>query len=532
MKPSYFLFIFCIFTNICKSDTDIIFMNGFEIQECNPSLECCQGNVLFQEDFNVANQNWQGYNQWQTVGSEVALAQINNNQARLIPVASNYSLARITNQINAQDMEVTFSLTFENALTQGVGFYVRGNGGYLQQTNPTGQGYAVFIEKFDPQGAGIGLWYENNGQEISFVRDYNPSYQINDETEYQVRFQVFQESATTTRLRARFWQAGSPEPNAWQVNVLDNFAPLQNTSGDIAVDSWSTQQNGTISAAIRVDNIQVTQLCNPLLNFTSVNTIESGLQFAEGPVWQNNSLFFSDINANTIYQWQQGIGLTTFSANSNNANGLAYDSQGYLYAAEHGSRRVSVTNTNGATTLLVDGYMGNQFNSPNDVVVSDTGVTYFTDPDYGLAGRIRELNFHGVFRYHTQLGIFAEYQGNISTSRPNGIALSPNQDRLYWSDTQSGFIYQMLIGSNGALSDMTVFAENLTVPDGMCVDESGNVFIATWNSAVEVFSANGDYWGSINMPENSITNCTFGEDNNETLFITGQNNLYRSQAPL
>lgn len=120
----------------------------------------------------------------------------------------------------------------------------------------------MFVENFAAQGPAIGLWYENNGVEISFIRDYDPSYVINDETEYRVRYQVFQESATTTRLRARFWDASEPEPVDWQVSVLNDFLPLQNTTDGILVDSWSTQQNGSITTAIRVDDIEVTQLCN------------------------------------------------------------------------------------------------------------------------------------------------------------------------------------------------------------------------------------------------------------------------------
>lgn len=62
----------------------------------------------------------------------------------------------------------------------------------------------------------------------------------------------------------------------------------------------------------------------------------------------------------------------------------------------------------------------------------------------------------------------------------------------------------------------------------MCVDNFGNIYVATWNAALEVYTESGDYWGSIALPENAITNCTFGSVSNNALFITGQNNFYRS----
>lgn len=250
------LIITLIINTVQAGEKDVIFINGFE------ALSCIPNELLFSETFTAPNNtNWHGFNQWQASGNEVALAEIINNQAVLIPHASNYSLARVVHPVETLNAEATYSIYFENASTQGVGFYLRANGGYLQQTNPTGQGYGVFVERFAAQGAGIGLWYENDGVEISFLRFYDDDFEILNETEYRVRYQVFQESLTTTRLRARFWQAGTTEPTEWQVTYLDDFAPLQNTIGGILVDAWSTQQNGTITDAIRVDDIEVSQLC-------------------------------------------------------------------------------------------------------------------------------------------------------------------------------------------------------------------------------------------------------------------------------
>lgn len=231
---------------------DVIFINGFEALACTPE-------IVLTEDFNVSDQfDWGGM--WQESGDEVDVVEISSQEGRLIPLASNYSLARIYHPLVETDVEVTFSFVFENGATQGVGFYVRSNGGYLQQTNPTGQGYAVFLERFSGQPR-LGLWYENNGQEISFIRNFDPNYELFDEIKYSVRFHVFQEDANTTRLRARVWQSDATEPTIWQVSLTDNFVPLQNTSGGIAVDSWSTQTSGQITNAIRIDDIVVTKLC-------------------------------------------------------------------------------------------------------------------------------------------------------------------------------------------------------------------------------------------------------------------------------
>lgn len=501
---------------VLAAGDDVIFLTGFE--SCDPKATCCANQILFTESFPEGNHDtWGG--EWLLPGFEVESEEIVNGQARFRPISSNYSLARIVHPLQVQDVEVNFTLYFENAETQGIGFYVRSNGGYLNQTFPTGEGYAVFVEKFVNNTAGLGLWYERDGAEISFIRDYSQNYELNDETPYRVKFQVYQLSDTTTQLRAKLWPVGGVEPEAWHVEHVDDYLPLQNTAGHFFLDSWSTQQSGEIIPATRVDDIEIKQLCNPLLGISSLQTLESGFEFAEGPVWRDDHYLFSDITANTIYRWDSTLGLQVHNANSGNSNGLNLTLDGSLLAAENTLRRVSIDDGSGTTTLL-DSYQGNQFNSPNDLVMSDLGILYFTDPDYGLNGRPRELPYNGLFRFHPDTGLILEYVGDQFASKPNGIRLSPDQQTLYWNDSQAGRLNQMTINPDGSLSNLTQIAENLIIPDGMCVDQNGNIYVATWNAALEVFSPAGYHWGSIPTFETSTTNCTFGGADLNTLFIT------------
>jgi gluconolactonase len=509
---------------------DLIFYSGFELLPA-----ACEQTIVFEDDFNRADQSDWGVD-WQESGNSIELAEVLNNEGRLVPLASNtpYSLARIIHSVeDVVDLDMSFSLVFENASNQGIGFYARGNGGYLVHTDPMGEGYAVFIERFASNESRIGLWYEDDGIEIPFIRQpLMPSgqpYDFIDGIKYDVRFQVFQEDASNTRLRAKIWQNGTVEPTEWGVSLSDDFAPLQNVAGAIAVDSFNTQSAGTITDGIRVDDIVVKNLCNPLLKLAPVEEIVQNVQFAEGPVWKDDALLFSDIDANTIYQWQENSGTTIFNNDSGNANGLTLDANNDVVAAEHGNRRISLTDSNGTSTLVGD-FGGLLFNSPNDVAVSQTGNLYFTDPDYGLNGRPREIAFNGVYKFNAIDGVTDQYQGDANDNKPNGIILANDQSRLFWSDTQTGIVHQMDIEANGDLSHLSDFATGLTIPDGMCVDAADNLYVATWNSTVEVYASNGDHWGSLDLPVSSITNCTFGGPNHNDLFITTRNNVYRSQA--
>lgn len=208
----------------------------------------------FSESFSVASgSEWP--DPWDVLGG-VASQTVESGQGRLVPTPSNYSLARMGFDAGVRDVEVSVRVTFEDVGTQGVGFYVRQNGGWLQGTTPHGSGYAVFLEGF--RGSRIGVWHEINGveQEIAFDDDIATLASF---TQYRVRFRVTQEGAET-RLRARVWLVGTIEPTTWQVDATDDEPSLQNVAGGFAVDSWSTRIEAPLTAGTLVDDIVIVGL--------------------------------------------------------------------------------------------------------------------------------------------------------------------------------------------------------------------------------------------------------------------------------
>lgn len=205
----------------------------------------------FSETFPAANGSpWPS--RWTVLGG-VASYTVQGNRGRLIPTASPYALARMGTTDGVRDMDVTFQLQFDDFSAQGIGFYVRQNGGYLRVSTTHGQGYAVYIE--GNRGARIGVWREIDGQEqeIQSFQSFATPPQSN--TLYGVRFRCKQMSATVTQLQARIWPAAQSEPTTWQVDTTDNTPALQNITGGMAVDSYSPQSSGTITVATFVGNI-------------------------------------------------------------------------------------------------------------------------------------------------------------------------------------------------------------------------------------------------------------------------------------
>ena len=499
---------------------------------CNGGEPPACGVVVYDEDF-TGDDGPAWPSPWVESGS-VDVADVVGGRARFRPTLSGYSLARLAQlSLDETDVEVLFTVEFEDVDTQGVGFYVRSNGGYLDQTNPAGQGYAVFIESFDPSGDAIGLWKEVDGHEIPILRPFDPTLGLADDTSYRVRFRVSQQSPTQTRLRARIWPVGDAEPTEWNVEVTDDEPVLQNLSGGLVLDSWSSYNGGGPTPEhTLVDDIVVTTLCNPLAGVTGVDTIAETFTFLEGPRWRaaDGVLLFTDVATETIHELTPPSSLAVFRASSNGANGLANDVGGELLACEHASRSVTTTDGAGVVTTLVDEYLGMAFNSPNDIAVRSDGTVYFTDPHYGLPGP-REIPFNGLFRRTPAGALSAEFMGDAVNNGPNGVDLSPDESVLYLADSETGEVTRWDVAGDGSLSGQSTFATGLTIPDGMCIDGDGNVFVATWASTVEVFAADGDYWGAIDIPRQA-SNCAFGGPDGRTLYVTAHEGLYSVTVPI
>jgi gluconolactonase len=268
----------------------------------------------------------------------------------------------------------------------------------------------------------------------------------------------------------------------------------------------------------------------PLDGRTDLERVETDLSFVEleGPQWIQGEgvLLFSDVSANVIYRLSADNQFAVFRKPSRFSNGLAVDPKGRLLAAEAGSRRVTRTEANGTVTPIADRFEGASLNQPNDIVARSDGSIYFTDPTFGEATAHAELDFRGVFRIAPDGRLTAEYRGETSET-PNGIAFSPDESLLYVTDYDANLVRVFDVADDGTLSAPRTFVE-VFGPDGMAVDQAGNLFVASYDtSSIEVFTPDGETGGEIDMPE-SPSNCAFGGVDGRTLYITTGTGLYRT----
>lgn len=279
-----------------------------------------------------------------------------------------------------------------------------------------------------------------------------------------------------------------------------------------------------------------------------VETIATNIAWAEGPVWvpREQALFFSDPPANIMRRWRSGAGASVFLSPSGAAgtdpklvrepgsNGLALAADGRaLIVADSGSRAiVRLDLTSRRRTVLADRHAGKRFNSPNDLTIARSGAIYFTDPPYGLVGgdasSIKEQAHNGVYHLSRDGGT-ALIDGALS--RPNGIALSPDERRLYVSvsDEKAPRIMVYDLDARGLPTGRRVFLDAVTLhgpglPDGMKVTADGTLFCSA-PGGMYVLTSEAEPLGLV-VNGGPIANCCFGEDG-ATLFMTANHAVLR-----
>jgi gluconolactonase len=284
-----------------------------------------------------------------------------------------------------------------------------------------------------------------------------------------------------------------------------------------------------------------------------IEILGEGYTWSEGPVWiaSENMLLFSDVPENKVYKWTEDKGVelyltpsgftgTNYPSTEPGSNGLTLDREGKLVLCQHGDRRVARMDApfdkpTPNFISLADQYNGKKLNSPNDVVFRSNGDFFFTDPPYGLPGR----EVDSVYKEQPSNGVYkVSANGTVtllvdSVSRPNGIALTPDEKTLIVanSDPTKAVWYAFDIGANDSLSNARILfdatAETKTskgLPDGFKIDKKGNIF-ASGPGGVWIFNSSGKVIGKIKLPE--ATANTALADDDKTLYITSDMYLLR-----
>lgn len=267
---------------------------------------------------------------------------------------------------------------------------------------------------------------------------------------------------------------------------------------------------------------------SPVPDDAELKQLANGFSLSEGPYWHPDGyLLFSDVSESIIYKWSEEGGVETYLSPSGETNGISADRFGNIIVAQHDERQVGRIESDLTITPLATNYQGDALHSPNDLVIKSDGAIFFTDPPWG--GNTSEIDFHGVYRISPTSGEVQLLEDELSY--PNGIAFSPDESKLYVSESITGDIYVYDVMNDSTLANGSLFVTvneygnaDQDGSDGIKIDNEGNLW-ATGSEGVAIFAPDGSLLDIINVP-GSTTNLGWGGTDSLTLFITNFNGLY------
>jgi gluconolactonase len=273
--------------------------------------------------------------------------------------------------------------------------------------------------------------------------------------------------------------------------------------------------------------------------------ISEGHVWTEGPLWIKNMLLFSDAPNNTVYKWTEKKGTEVYLKPSGftgkeskskepGSNGLLLDNKGNLVLCQHGDRQMakmdaSLEKPKAKFISLANNYQGKRFSSPNDAAINSKGEIFFTDPPYGLPSQgdqdpTKEIPYNGVYKIKTNGEVILLVD---SLTRPNGIALFPDEKKLLIANSDSKKPYWYIYDIDGdKLTNGKIFYRDKLPggPDGLKIGKDGIIY-TSGPGGILFLNAEGVLLGRLKVDE-PVSNCSLSEDE-KTLYITNNKRVLR-----
>lgn len=241
-----------------------------------------------------------------------------------------------------------------------------------------------------------------------------------------------------------------------------------------------------------------------------------GYGLLEGPrVDRDGNLYFSDVPNGGVYRRSPNGTVSVAVPKRRGVGGIAIHSRGGIVV---GGRNVCHVQPDGTNRVLFAPDSG-----LNDLLADTAGRVIFgtlrADP-FALEGARKP----GEAWLVTAEGAAHEIYGNISLT--NGIGLSPDNHVLYHADTGVNGVWAHDYDDGQVANRRFLVQRDDLQPDGLAVDEDGNVWVAdvSGSRSVRIFSPAGDEVARIAVPAKMVTSICFGgADRRDVYIVTADN---------
>ncbi|NNC88358.1 MAG: alpha/beta hydrolase fold domain-containing protein [Akkermansiaceae bacterium] len=253
----------------------------------------------------------------------------------------------------------------------------------------------------------------------------------------------------------------------------------------------------------------------PLEPGAKLELVSADFGLADGPSWMDFALVVPDVKGQTVFRYQPKQDKVIPWRKNAGRISASHVNHGRLYLSDNANARIVRVEGDKMVTLHQEDQEAKPPRRPNDLTVDRHGGVYYTLTG---PGEVIYIGPKGAARTVTK-----------EAESANGLALSPDGRTLYVASYVPKKILAWDVADDGGVSNKREFAAmddgEAKGADGMTVDRAGNVYCAGATD-VWVWNPSGTLLGKIACPQRPI-NCTFGDNDLRTLYITGFGGLSR-----
>lgn len=249
---------------------------------------------------------------------------------------------------------------------------------------------------------------------------------------------------------------------------------------------------------------------------TTTSVLADGLGFPEGPRWHDGRLWFSDFHDQVVRTLTPDGRLDRVLELDDSPSGLGWLPDGDLLVVSM-VRRALLRVSGGAVTTHAD-LAQHTRSRANDLVVDGQGRAWVSSFGFDLEQGAAPEPTHLV-RVDPDGAVHVAAEGVVF---PNGMVLSDDGRTLVVAETYAARLTAFDVAATGELSGRRVFAELPGVaPDGICLDASGQVWVATARTPeVLRVSEGGAVTARVAVGSGSLSYaCMLGGEDGRTLFV-------------
>ncbi len=249
--------------------------------------------------------------------------------------------------------------------------------------------------------------------------------------------------------------------------------------------------------------------------------LHPGACLAEGPVWHDDALWWVDIGAGTFNRFDPTTGQNTARATGEHTAAAVPCTDGRWLLAQHN------------TLSLYDWSTGKRTLLPSTHLPAIGPRHRFNDGKADAHGRLW-LGSLSLDSAPAECALFVVEPNSAAPPRAaltgvtlsNGLGWSPDGRTFYYIDTPTlrvdQFEFDPVSGALNRRRPFHTFSENAGWPDGLTVDEHGNLWVTLWGGrkVVCLDAATGSPRAEVSLPVSQVTSCVFGGPDFSTLYIT------------